>query len=169
MNNYFPLLGIVVCIGIAALPAIFNLFGSVHAGRVFKYSRGFRVFLWVGSLCLLFSGIVFKVLGSNTGPSSMQLAFLILIGLTAVIGCIYTDKYHISLNADGVEFGAFRNTSIRYNDITGLRRIPGRTPILEIHTHEKAYSLSGNVQGFAKLCELLEKSCGKKLSNGVTS
>ena len=162
MNNYFPLLGVAICIGAAALLAIFNLFGGAKDGYVFKYSRGFRVFLWAGSLCLLFSGVVFKVLGSDAGPSSMQLALLILIGLTAVIGCIYTDKYHISFKADGVEFDAFRSTFIRYNDITGLRRIPGRTPMLEIYTREKAYSVSGNVQGFAELCEVLEKNSGQR-------
>jgi hypothetical protein len=164
MSNYFPLLGVAVCIGIAALPAVFNLIGGAHDEHVYKYSRGFRVFLWVGSLCLLFSGIVFKILGTNAGPSTMQLALLTLIGITAVIGCVYTDKYHISLNTDLVEFGAFRSTSIHYNEITALRRIPGRTPILEIHTRDRAYSLSGNVQDFGKLCELLEKSCGKKFN-----
>jgi hypothetical protein len=150
MNNYFPLLGVAVCLGIASLPAIFNLFGGAQDGHVFKYSRGFRVFLWTGSLCLLLS--------------SMQLALLILIGLTAVIGCIYTDKYHIALNANDIEFGAFRSTSVRYKDITTLRRVPGRTPILEVHTLGRAYSLSGNVQGFAKLCELLEKNTGRKFT-----
>jgi hypothetical protein len=164
MNNYFPLLGVAVCLGIASLPAIFNLFGGAQDGHVFKYSRGFRVFLWTGSLCLLLSGVAFKIFGSDAGPSSMQLALLILIGLTAVIGCIYTDKYHIALNANDIEFGAFRSTSVRYKDITTLRRVPGRTPILEVHTLGRAYSLSGNVQGFAKLCELLEKNTGRKFT-----
>jgi len=163
MNSYFPLLGVAVCIGVATLPAIFNFFGGANDERVYKYSRGFRVFLWMGSLCLLFYGVVFRVLGLNAGPSTMQLALLILIGLTAVIGCIYTDKYHISLTTDGVEFGAFRNTFISYNEITALRRISGRTPILEIRARERAYSLSGNVQRFGKLCELLEKNCGEKI------
>lgn len=160
MYSYFPLLGAAVCVGIALLPAIFNLLDRSRDECVYKYSKGFRVFLWIGSLCLLFSGIAFKVFAKDSGPSSMQLAILVLIGLTAVIGCVYTDKYHISLSNDGLEFGAFRRTFIRYVDITVLRRVPGRTPILEIHTHEKAYSLSGNVGNYGQLCELLAKKSG---------
>jgi hypothetical protein len=159
MSNYLPVLGLAVCMGIAALPAIFNLRGDPHDERVYKYSRGFRIFLWIGSLCILVSGIVFKVLRLHGAPSAIQLALLVTIGALAVVGCVYTDKYHISINDEGVEFGAFASTFIRYEDVTALRKIFGRTPILEIHTREKTYSLSRNVQGSARLCELLAKKC----------
>lgn len=161
MNNYFPFLGVGVCVGIAVLPAIFNLFGGAGGEHIYKYSLGFRVFLWMGSLCILFSGVAFRVFGSNPGPSDMQLVLSVLLGLLLVIGCVYTDKYQILLTADGIEFGAFRKVFIRYSEITGLRRISGRTTILEIHAGERAYSLSGNVQGFGGLCEFLERNCGK--------
>lgn len=127
---------------------------------IFGYSKGLRIFIWIGSIVFASMGFIFKAFGVD--GTTMQWIAIEVMGAAMIFGCVYTDKYSVELTDEALVFGAFRKKLLQYSDIKSADvRRSGRGRILDIRTLSgERCKLDGNIQYFDDLAKKLNQRLG---------
>jgi hypothetical protein len=115
--NALPLVPILTALTVAILPRVFSSSPSHRPGGEieYRYSRGFRLFSWVGSILFLLIPIFFEISGVEIGFARVVVNDA--IGILLVIACVYMDRFVVRLKSDCIEVGGFAKKTIYYRDI----------------------------------------------------
>lgn len=143
----------------AVLLPLLNSIGNRRkaiGSKIYTYSIGFRIMIWVGSIGFTLMGFIFKAFGINGDP--WQWIVTEIMGVLLIVGCVYTDKYAIQLDDDHITYGSFKKNTLRYNEIKSVKLVrSGRGQALNIlDSRNKKFSISGNIQYINDLAENLE-------------
>lgn len=163
----FPWVFLLTSITLALLPLALNAISPKKGlqSNTYRYSLGFRVFIWVGSVIFCLIGFVFKYFGIE--PGMWDWAALGLLGAFAIFGCIYADKYEVELGDECLTYGAFVRRSLPYTLIQSSRVVSGNPRALVIRSESrKAVRISGNLQGFGELVHRLDERLAKGKVSG---
>lgn len=122
----------------------------------FRFSKGLRIFLWVGVVAITVGPIVL----TRTG-APIKLPYWVAFGCMGGLGCLgcaYIDRFVLKFWDDHISYGAFQPSDVAYKDIisAGMGSGGQGSRFLYIKTSKKRIAISGYLASVEDAARLLQ-------------